>query len=208
MKTLSNIKLVEAGRRFCNILRLASNVTDGETVTIGNEVYEIDTDPTTVVAGNILVNCSGGVTPVLAGATLVAAINANTQQGIVAKAITANEILIATKVGVAGRALACSETLAGANNAWAAALMYGGSDVFKAVQLQSRAANATEVALTAMRFDFPFNPVSALVQVRTAAGALKTWGGTTTLTGDRVDLANTGATDWAATDVVTVFAGE
>src|SRR5689334_13070943 len=137
MKTISSVKLVEAGRRFCNVLRLASNVADAETVTIGNEVYEIDTDPATVVTGNILVNCSGGVTPILVGASLVATINANTQQGIVAKAISANEILIATKIGVAGRALACSETLAGANNAWAAALMYGGSDTFKGLQLQA-----------------------------------------------------------------------
>jgi hypothetical protein len=208
MKTISLDKAAHVGRRYCNVLRLASNVADAETVTIGNEVYEIDTDPATVVSGNFVVDCSGGVTPTIAGAALVATINAKTQQGITAKAISANEILIATRLGVAGRALACSKTLAGANNAWAAAAMYGGSDVFKGVQLQSRAVNATEVALTAMRFAFPFNPVSALVQVRTAAGAPKAWGGTTTLTGDRVDLANTGSTDLAATDVVTVFVGE
>ena len=211
MKTISSVKLVEAGRRYCNVLRLASNVADTETVTIGSEVYEVDTaaDPGALTgAGNFRVNCSAGVTPTIASAALVAAINANTQQGIVAKAISVNEVLIATKVGVAGRQLACAETLAGANNAWAAASMYGGSDVFKGVQLQGRAVNATEVALAAMRFAFPFNPVSALVQVRTSAGAPKAWGGTTTLTADRVDLANTGSTDLAATDVVTVFAGE
>jgi len=211
MKTLSNIKAVEVGRRFCNVLRLASNVADTEMVTIGGEVYEVDTaaDPGALTgAGNLRINCSGGVTPVLAGAALVAAINANNQQGIVAKAISANEVLIATKIGCGGRQLACAETLAGANNAWAAAAMYGGSDAFKAVQLQGRAANATEVAIGVMRFVFPFNPVSALVIVRTAAGAVKAWGGTVTLTNDRVDLANTGATDFAATDVVTVLAGE
>lgn len=208
MKTISSVKLVEAGRRFSNVLRLASNVTDGETVTIGNEVYEIDTDPATVVSGNILVNCSGGVTPLLAGAALAAAITANTQQGIVAKALSANEILIATKIGAAGRALACSETLAGANNSWAAAVMYGGSDTFKGLQLQARAANATEVALGVMRFAFPFNPVSAIVQVRTSAGVPKAWGGLTNFAGDRIDLANTGSTDWAVSDIATVFAGE
>ncbi len=207
MKTISLEKAANAGRRYSNVLRLASNVADGETVTIGNEVYEIDNNAA-VTAGNILVDCSGGLTPTLAGAALVATINAKTQQGITAKAISANEILIATRVGIAGRAIVCAETLAGANNAWAAAAMYGGSDVFKGVQLQSRAVNATEVALAAMRFAFPFTPVAALVQVRTAAGAPKAWGGTTTLTGDRVDLANTGSTDLAATDVVTVFAGE
>lgn len=207
MKILSLEKVANYGRRYSNVLRLASNVADGETVTIAGEVYEIDNNAA-ITAGNILVDCSGGLTPVLAGASLVAAINANTKLKITAKAISANEILIASRTGKAGRQLACTETLAGANNAWAAALMYGGSDVFKAMQIQSRAVNATEVALAAMRFAFTFNPVSALVQVRTAAGAPKAWGGTTTLTGDRVDLANTGSTDLAATDVVTVFAGE
>ncbi len=207
MKTISLDKAAHVGRRYSNVLRLASNVADAETLTIGNEVYEIDNNAA-VTAGNILVDCSGGLTPTLAGAALVATINARTQQGITAKAISVNEILIVTRIGIAGRALACSETLAGANNAWAAGAMYGGSDIYKGVQLQARAVNANEVALAAMRFAFPFNPLAALVQVRTAAGASKAWGGTTTLTGDRVDLANTGSTDLAATDVVTVFAGE
>ena len=210
MKSLSYSKAANAGRRFSNVLRIASNVADAETVTIGNEVYEMDTTayPGAITAGNIRVDCSSGVTPTIAGASLVAAINANSQQGIVAKVISANEVLIATKVGVAGRQIACAETLAGANNAWAAAAMYGGADAFKGEQLQARAANATEVALGTMRFVFPFLPVAAVVQVRTAAGAVKAWGGNTTLTLDRVDLANTGATDIAATDIVTVLASE
>ena len=211
MKTLSFCKAANVGRRFSNVLRIASNVADGETVTIGNEVYEIDTaaDPGALgVASNIRVNCSSGVTPAIAGTALCAVINTVTQQGIVAKVINVGEVIIATRIGVAGRALACAKTLAGASNGWAAAVMYGGSDPFKGEQVQSRAANANEVALLAMRFVFPFNPVSALVVVRTATGAPKAWGGNTVLTADRVDVVNTGATDIAATDVVTVLASE
>ena len=43
MKSLSYSKAANAGRRFSNVLRIASNVADAETVTIGNEVYEMDT---------------------------------------------------------------------------------------------------------------------------------------------------------------------
>ena len=43
MKTLSNVKAASRGRRAINVLRLASNVADAETITIGSEVYEIDT---------------------------------------------------------------------------------------------------------------------------------------------------------------------
>ena len=211
MKTLSFCKAANVGRRYSNVLRIASNVADGETVTIGNEVYEIDTaaDPGSLgVVGDFRVNCSSGVTPAIAGTALCAAINNASQQGIVAKVINVGEVIIATRIGVAGRALACAKTLAGASNGWAAAVMYGGSDPFKGEQVQSRAANANEVALLAMRFVFPFNPVSALVVVRTATGAPKAWGGNTVLTADRVDVVNTGATDIAATDVVTVLASE
>ena len=84
---------------------------------------------------------------------------------IVAKVISANEVLVATKPGVAGRQLACAETLAGANNVWAATALYGGADAFKGEQLQGRVANASEVALGSMRFVFPFVPVAAVVQV-------------------------------------------
>ena len=211
MKTLSFSRAVNAGRRYSNVLRLVSNVADGETVTIGNEVYEIDTaaDPGMLATvGDLRVNCSSGVTPAIAGTALCAAINAATQLGIVAKTVNAGEVLIASKVGVVGRALVCNKTLAGVNNGWAAAAMYGGSDAFKGEQLQSRVANANEVALLAMRFVFPFIPVSALVVVRTAAGAVKAWGGNTVLTADRVDVVNTGTVDIAATDVVTVLASE
>src|SRR5437867_7796982 len=128
MKTISNVKAASRGRRAINVLRLASNVADAETITIGSEVYEIDTAaaPGAVTAGNIRVDCNAGVTPTIASASIVAAINANTRLGLTAVAISVNEVLVFTNNDNAPIALPCAETLAGANNAWAVAAFYGG----------------------------------------------------------------------------------
>src|SRR3954470_11618086 len=128
MRTLKDVKDAFRGRRAVNVLRLASNVADAETITIGGEVYEIDTaaDPGAITAGNIRVNCNAGVTPTIASAAIVAAINANTKLGLTAVAISVNEILVFTNNDASGLALPCAETLAGANNAWATAAFYGG----------------------------------------------------------------------------------
>jgi hypothetical protein len=212
MKVVSQVKAaLGRSRRAMNVLWLSANVADTETITIGNEVYEIDTaaNPGAITAGRIRVNCNAGVTPTIASAAIVAAINANTQQGIVAVAISVNEILIHTRDNVEARLLACTETLAGANNAWAAAAMYGGgAEGVKGVRLIQRAANAQEVSIGNAHFvfGFPVNHVTA--NVRTAAGVAKAWDGAITVTGNRVKLDNAGASDWAATDILTVIAAE
>src|SRR5947207_7426660 len=114
MKTLSNVKAASRGRRAINVLRLASNVADAETITIGSEVYEIDTAaaPGAITAGNIRVDCNAGVTPAVASAAIVAAVNANTKLGLTALVISVNEILVYTNSESAALALACAETLA------------------------------------------------------------------------------------------------
>lgn len=48
-----------AGKVALGIIRIASAVKDGETVTIGADVYEFDTDGS-VTEGNILADCTGG----------------------------------------------------------------------------------------------------------------------------------------------------
>jgi hypothetical protein len=208
-RTISNIKDAFRGRRAINVLRLAANVADGETITIGSEVYEIDTaaDPGAITTGRIRVNCSAGVTPTIASAAIVAAINANTALGLTAVAISVNEILVYTNNDNAGLGIACSETLAGANNAWAAANFFGGqASKPQGVSLGQRSPNATEVAIGNMHFVFPFTVGAAMVQVRSSTGASKAWDGVLTISGSRVTLDNSGATDWAATDTVVVLA--
>ena len=49
---------------------------------------------------------------------------------------------------------------------------------------------------------YPFTVVAANAFVRTAAGVSKAWDGSVSFTGNRVKLDNSGATDWAAGDVL------
>ena len=74
-----------------NILRLGANVADGETITIGRDVFEMDTNAATT-AGNIAVNVSGNLTPTLAGPLIVAAINNSNTQKLVAVQIAVGVI--------------------------------------------------------------------------------------------------------------------
>jgi hypothetical protein len=94
MRTIKDVRDNLRPRRAMNVLRLASNVADAETITIGTEVYEIDTAvaPGVITAGNIRVDCNAGVTPAVAAPAIVAAINANTKLGLTALAISVNEI--------------------------------------------------------------------------------------------------------------------
>ncbi len=48
-------------------------------------------------------------------------------------------------------------------------------------------------------------PTTAIVQVRTAAGAAVAWDGVVTVGGGKVTVDNSGATDWAATNVIHVI---
>src|SRR3954468_1148150 len=209
MRTIKDVKDNLKPRRAMNVLRLASNVADAETITIGSEVYEIDTAaaPGAIAAGNIRVDCNAGVTPTIASAAIVAAINANTKYGLTAVAISVNEVLVFGNSDSSPIALPCSETLAGANNAWAVAAFYGGeASGIRGLRAAQRSPNAQEVAIGNMHFVFPFAVLAVLVQVRSSTGAAKAWDGVTTISGARVSLDNAGATDWAATDNVVVLA--
>ena len=142
---------------------------------------------------------------------LIAAINAQANEVVSAFDISANEVLIVHhEIGV--NALACTETLAGTNNAWASATMYGGvalADAIPLVRMEARVPLAQEVTLDDMHFVFPFTPTKVLIDVRvTSGGARKAWDGGYTITGRRVTLSNAGSTDWATTDTVTVLASE
>lgn len=111
------------------------------------------------------------------------------------------------------RNIACTETLAGSNNAFAAAATYGGRTVtenaIKRFASSSRVPNATEVTAGLLIFSFPFNPSTAIVQGKvTATNALKALDGDVSISGNNVTVNNDGSTDFAATDTVTVLAVE
>lgn len=67
---------------------------------------------------------------------------------------------------------------------------------------------AVEVLTGNLHVVFPFTPAAVLIDVRvTSTGARKAWDGGYTITAGRVTLDNSGSTDWAATDTVTIVAG-
>lgn len=205
MKTLSIISaLIAAGATHGqNILTIAANVANGETFTIGADVFEFRTSgaPT---AGRIAVDVSGGVTPATALAAAAAAINgATTYSAVVANG---NLVVIHDRPGIS---VACSETMAGVGNVWVAAALYGHraeSEIPAIPVQQSRVVTAGEVTAGVFALGFNGTVQAADVQVRTAAGLLKAYDGVTTISGRIVTLDATGSTDLAATDVVTITA--
>jgi len=63
--------------------------------------------------------------------------------------------------------------------------------------------------VTAGTIDFHFGDsvtqmIGAIVQVETSAGVVKAWDGAKAISGPKLTIDNTGATDWAATDVISV----
>ena len=63
MKRLSEYAASVGRKRVAqNILRLGANVADAETITIGRDVFEMDTNATST-AGNIAVNVNGNPPP-------------------------------------------------------------------------------------------------------------------------------------------------
>lgn len=177
------------------------------TGTDGNSIATTETCANVAWGGATL---ASGANPTAGEFTtaLTAAINDATI-GWTAVRISANEVLVVNSANRA-KAAACSETLAGSNNAWAAANAYGGEGPatdLPVTVLVARVPNATEVALGNMHFQFGFAPTAAQAFVRvTSTGVAKAWDGATTVTGNRVTLDNAGSTDWAATDTVLVLA--
>jgi len=205
-----NNSALDAGQRAINVLRLASNGSDTETITIGADVYEVDLAADGVTAGRIAITGQSDNTPANLSTKIVAAINASATEAVTALKISSNEILlIANKPGAV--TIACAETLAGANNAWAAANMYGGSAPGpKKRSFQSRVPSAVEVALGNMHFEYDFTPTKVKVDVRVTAtpGVAVAWDGTITISGGRVTIDNGGSTDWSASHTLWVEAQE
>jgi hypothetical protein len=197
------------GRKAVGVLRVAADVADTQTVTIGSDVYEFDRAANGVTAGRIAVTGHADDTPANATNALITAINTYGTEPITAIDISDNEILlVADNVGAVTTALA--ETLAGANNVFSAAAMAGGADAaVKRVATAVRVPTATEVALGNLHVALPFTPTVAQVVVRvTATGALTAWDGDIHLATNRVTINNDATIDWAATDTIWIIAYE
>ena len=115
-------------------LTFTDTVSDGETVTIGDDVYEFDTDAS-VTEGNILVDVSGGATASAAVTALVAAIVASDTQGVgAADGDGDTVVLTADTAGTAANSIATTETCT--NASFGAVTLEGGVDSTTAVKGQ------------------------------------------------------------------------
>lgn len=131
---LATALVTMAGGRSYGTLTFVTIAADGETVTIGNEVYTFKTTP--AAAYDVLV----GADAAACMANLIAAINGDgdappqydeetaVHPHVVAVEYSTTSMRIEAKSGgVWGNYIATTETLAGASNAWGAALMAGGT---------------------------------------------------------------------------------
>lgn len=99
-------------------------VVDGQKVTIGNDIYEFDTNAA-VTEGNILVDVSGGVTATLAATALNTAINASATEAVSSVKLSATSVTVIADVpGTVAESIALSETCT--NGAWDFATLTGG----------------------------------------------------------------------------------
>lgn len=284
--------VVNSGAPDMNVLRVASNVADTETVTIGADVYEVNvvntasgdttaggswnntTDTLTVditlatypnlynkltvgdqisIGSEILIvtylngtlttfkrGDSGTTTAVHANAVAIKISNGYTAGhipvGLIATltptafipAIIAQVNSYGTEIfsafvqlvnvsmmiygDVPGPVvLACTETLAGANNFWLSSTTYGGvSNGPRNIYIETRVPLASEVTAGFISFVTNFNPVilSILIIPTATPGIAKAWDGSASIFnfsgGGMVTLNNAGATNWAATDTITL----
>ena len=114
------------GVQATGTLTFSGAVSDGETVTIGTDVYEFD-DDSSVTAGNIAVDVSGGATASDAVTALVSAITASGDGTYTGADGTGDTVDITNVVyGTVGNAVATTETCA--NGAWGATTLESGVD--------------------------------------------------------------------------------
>ncbi len=148
---------------------------------------------------------AGGVDPTAAEtiAASIAAIN-TAERAIGASPVTGG--LIVVDYGGRGT-VACSETMAGGGNAWQNAALVApvsSGAIPNIALLVQRAATAAEVTAGSMFFPVSSPPKAVMVQVRTSAGVPKAWVGAVVIEGNTIIVDNTGGTDFAANDIVTV----
>lgn len=196
----TTVTAVKSGTDKCIIIAIVGG-TAGNAITLVDNATNVARDAATL--GTELAGVDPTAGNVVDG--LLAAINASATEDIVARKIGTNELQIVAAHVDGDVELACTETLLGANNGWAAAAMFGGTDKkSKRHVVASRVPTAVEVALGNMHFELSFTPtlVFAKVHATTTPGVDKLWDGAITISTTHVTLGNAGSVDWAETDTV------
>jgi hypothetical protein len=189
------------------IIHVAANVADEETVTIGDDVYEFDRADDSTSTDTILITAHSDDTPANATDALVAAINASGTEPVTAIDLGDNDILLKMD-SVTTETIACSETMAGSNNVIDTTVSGGVISTLSKVYAIAIVPSANQVLAGTICIPLDFEPTGALVQARvTSTGAAKAWDGKVTIdtTNDMLKIDNSGSTDWAATDTLSVL---
>lgn len=196
------MRLIASGT-YLSYSRGASGTT-AATHADANDIYKADG----VTAGRIAVGLVTTLTPTAAMPALVADINSQGTELVTAVQISVNELLLKAR-SVGAITIATTETLAGANNAWAATAMYGGkAQAVRKISIQQRVPKALDVTFGTMRFQFDFTPtlVQVFVIVTATPGIALAWDGAIVIANGLVTCDNTGAVDWATTNTLLVIA--
>ncbi len=179
---------------------------DGQNIYVGDGI-----DPGSTIAVGLVTTLTPAVfTPALAND-----INNSGTMAVFATSLqTGAEMLLESSDGVgadvvsSSDALACTETLGGTNNGWAAATMFDGKDAgARGFSMFTHTVLAVEVALSRVRLSMPFIPTGFIVQAYNSSGLFKgTLSDDVTISGNQVLYTFAGSTHLVAGDTVTVMA--
>ena len=190
--------------------------SSGDTVTIAGQVFKWAADPGSGVLGTFYASLNArwaganSATLATAAGTFVTAVN-NAKIGVVADPAT----LIGTPIYVPLRAAngvidntGLTLVKSGANIAVSGATFAAGNNgVNRQQAIISYTAVAGDVSAGFVLIPTALPNIGTVtVKVITSAGAVKAWDGAATIIGSTVEVDNSGSTDFAATDVITVHA--
>jgi hypothetical protein len=186
----------------------------GTTVATHADALDIFVGDGIVGGSTIAVGLVATLTPTAFMPALVDDINNDGTLNLKASQITVNHLLLESAdapggtVAASTTAVACSETLTGANNAWANATMVNGKAAgARSVAMFTHTVLQVEEDLALLILSLPFNPTGYIVQAYDANGVFKgTLSDKITISGNRIQYDFFGATNLVATDKVMVVA--
>lgn len=177
--------------------------------TAGNAIASTEATAQGSWGATTLGDTTAGVDPTAGEATdaLIAAINASGTEPVTAIDLAAGDILLLAD-GLSATEVDVAETMAGANNVVEAAVTGGALQTLSRTFAAAKVPTATQVLAGLICIPLDFEPTGVLVQARTTStGAAYAWDGKVTIdtTNDMLKIDNSGSTDWAATNTLSIL---
>ncbi|MBM9499755.1 hypothetical protein JWG44_05760 [Leptospira sp. 201903071] len=193
-----------------NILRLTTNVTDGETLSIGALTFQFDRALAGVPAGKIGISNYPDDTPANVSTAIVSAINSQSRCEVIALKMSNNEVLTINKDFESNPNF--SSTMVGPNNLWASPnSIFGQKPGSILPGFVKRVPTAVEVALGKIRIVFDFPPTFLDIRVVLTAnpGVQVAWDGVVSVSGNILTIDNaSGSTPFLQTHTINLWVGK